>query len=319
MKRGRTETRYPAGNAEETNDPARVPSNKKNQPPVADWVCGVCSNINSSQRDSCYRCTTSYKDSLRAAPSNEVCVRHVPSGLSAATVVACVERAVSSSGENLDVVRFTKLEDKVYIRYRSTEDAGRVLVLCQCVVEVEGKRYGMRFSSGLSTEQEEPHHVVPSIASGLPRELEHSSWTAPTTFRSEQEEKAYLKLLSSHWENLSQAQREYYEERVRRALSAAPAPAAPSAPAVSEAPKPATPAGGASATLSRLKERLAQKKAQTAVAQSVKAEAPPPPPPPLHKKRGRRKQWRRSDRVPWYMVCCCLPTWRRLISTASWC
>lgn len=81
----------------------------------------------------------------------------------------------------------------------------------------------------------------PSSRTLLPAALEHSTWIAPTSFNRSETEEAYLLLLEAHWDQLSVAQKAFYDRTIplvlaRKASTAPPAENLPSSVCASSTP-----------------------------------------------------------------------------------
>jgi hypothetical protein len=213
--------------------------------PVGDWACGVCSNINSEQRDACYRCGCHFTESLLATPSYEVCVTRLPPDVPASAVERAIRRT-APDGCSLftatDAVR-----GLVYAQFASVEEATKYVVSRRCEVEVVGNGSGgntvrLRLSFALQPHPRPPEEDVAAetarateaaeresresalTAAGVPRFLWSHTWNPPASFPSVEKRRAFLSTMSTHWDHLSEEQKRYYEGEVKKALKQAVSP-----------------------------------------------------------------------------------------------
>lgn len=234
--------------------------------PVGDWGCGICSNLNSSQRDVCFRCTATYRYSKTAVPSCEVCIESVAPDLKEMDIADIIRSVLREHGEERHLLRTARNEDTVYVRFASPTDAMRTLMYMRCSLNWRGTDYPMRFSSddytSISTDcksvlEADPVEVAAPVGT-LPMELFSRNWTPPTNFDTPEEERKYLALLSEHWQHLTVAQKAYYDNRVASALKARKITAEPTPPPTLEV-KPTT-ESSLSSRISALGQRVAAKR-----------------------------------------------------------
>lgn len=210
--------------------------------PAGDWACGVCSNINSDQRDACFRCGCHFTESLLATPSFEVSVAQLPPGVSASTVEKAI-RATLPDGCPVYVATDAKTF-RPFVQFASVEEATKYLVGRRCELELADgarvQRTRLGFSPSPHPQQKQEDIAAETaratveaarvktestlVAAGVPRFLWPATWNPPQTFPSVEKQKAFLGTMSAHWDHLSEEQRRYYESEVRKALLKAVSP-----------------------------------------------------------------------------------------------
>lgn len=226
--------------------------------PDKDWECGLCGNLNSSEREECFRCGVAFCHADRRH-SAEICVVSVPSSCSPESVVRALYsvikerrqgRRVETEGvEDIvitDACRHQRRGSKrgsennasssVFVRFRKAQEAMAALQLLHCRLVLPNEKEGLllHFSSGAHTRASKEKKVEESKENALPPALQHDAWEAPQTFETAETEKRYLDLMSLHWERLSDAQKRFYDERVKAALAKKAAAGSPD----STEPKP---------------------------------------------------------------------------------
>ncbi|KPA80277.1 hypothetical protein ABB37_04572 [Leptomonas pyrrhocoris] len=212
--------------------------------PAGDWACGVCSNINSQQRDDCYRCGCHFTESLLATPSYEVCITRLPPGVSVSAVEKALRRTVPEG-----CVPYIAVDEKkslVFAQFASVEDATKYLVSRRCELEVTaadgggGQRTRLSFSldphpqpsledvaaeaaqAAAAADREKRETVL--VAAAVPRFLWPHTWNPPSSFPSVEKHKTFLSTMSAYWDHLADEQKRYYEAEVRKALMQAVSP-----------------------------------------------------------------------------------------------
>ncbi|KPI84676.1 hypothetical protein ABL78_6270 [Leptomonas seymouri] len=262
--------------------------------PVGDWTCGVCSNINSQQRDDCYRCGCSFTESLLATPSYEVCVTRFPSGVSVSAVEKAIRRTVPEGC--VPYVVADRSKSLVFAQFASVEDATRYLVSRRCELEVttadggDGQRTRLGFSLdphprpkeedvaaeaarvAASAEREKREDAL--VTAGVPRFLWPHTWNPPTSFPSVDKHKTFLGTMSSHWDHLSDDQKRYYEAEVKKALMQAVSP--PELTVLKEAETPQVAARAANMSNPSIKTTTESPAAAPSVSPSSPVTASPP-------------------------------------------
>nr|CCC47315.1 conserved hypothetical protein, fragment [Trypanosoma vivax Y486] len=209
--------------------------------PATDWVCGVCSNPNSAKREDCFRCGTSFSISINARPSDEVKVSDLPVGATFADVQQGLEALFTHHGDACNIVSYGVVEAEtgskggaVYVRFSSIAEATKALTYARSFLLLGESICPMEFSvsrrARTKFNKSTPHNAhamnvgkvasAPKAVEGLPDVLQPSTWEPIESFDTDEMEKEYLDLLSRHWAKLSQVQKDYYDERVRRALAA---------------------------------------------------------------------------------------------------
>lgn len=208
--------------------------------PAVDWPCGVCSNLNSKQRESCYRCGSTYADSMIAMPCAELCVRRVPPTCTLSVVQSALQAAVPSV-QVLDALA-DGTSNAVFFRVASVEVATQILVQCHCELSVPTDDRGslqscvLQFSLNprLAAEQNDEssrrqtslERTEETLATAkVPKELWPHRWRPDIAFATADEKKAYLAMMSTHWAHLSEEQRRFYDEEVKKTLMSAAQPA----------------------------------------------------------------------------------------------
>ncbi|CCW59542.1 unnamed protein product [Phytomonas sp. EM1] len=198
--------------------------------PQSDWVCGVCSNLNSTQRSDCYRCEATYVQSRRARPSAEVCIHGVPDDCTSQDLEAALKDAFVRHGELLDVSIGVEKHGTVwYVRFPSSFECTKALIFCHCRLPLGNTSCSMEFSKKskgatsayrISPDQQASHEVgaLSKTVEQLPFELQPSHWKPPSDFSSVKARKDYLETLSAHWQYLSETQKVYYDEEVKQVL-----------------------------------------------------------------------------------------------------
>ncbi|EAN96989.1 hypothetical protein, conserved [Trypanosoma cruzi] len=205
--------------------------------PEADWVCGVCSNPNSVRREECFRCGTRFAVSINATPSEEIKVSGLPDKVVFVDIQRALEDRFTEHGDTCRIVAYTidtkvnrkdnAKEQVAYLLFDSVAEAAKALTYTRsllavgqtmCAMEFSLKRRANRKPTPTRGDTEMKTAVKP--VDGLPDHLQPGVWKPVERFSSPTEEKEYLDLLSRHWEKLSQGQKDYYDEGVRRALAA---------------------------------------------------------------------------------------------------
>ncbi|KAG5473961.1 hypothetical protein CUR178_04071 [Leishmania enriettii] len=208
--------------------------------PSEDWPCGVCSNINSKQRASCFRCGCHYAESLLAMPGYEVSLTHLPASCTPAMVEEAVRRVAPNC--SLHYVGTDVARGIMYIQFSSVEEATKCLVQSHCELRLRdgggedgaGVRTRLSFSLGphpLHERKEAEEQVARATAqaaaekqeaalqkAGVPRFLWPHTWRQPPAFPSAEKHKAFLSTMSAHWDYLSEEQKRYYDAEVKKAL-----------------------------------------------------------------------------------------------------
>ncbi|KAI5684871.1 hypothetical protein MNV84_05477 [Leishmania braziliensis] len=214
--------------------------------PSEDWPCGVCSNINSKQRTSCFRCGCHYAESLLAMPGYEVSLTHLPASCTPAMVEEAVQRVAPNC--SLNYVGTDVEKGITYIQFSSVEEATKCLVQSHCELQLRGGddeegvsvRTRLSFSLGphpfherRETEEQVARAMAQAAAekqeaalqkAGVPRFLWPHTWRQPPAFPSAEKHKAFLSTMSAHWEYLSEEQKRYYDAEVKKALLRTAAP-----------------------------------------------------------------------------------------------
>lgn len=204
--------------------------------PAGDWACGVCSNINSQEREGCYRCGCNFAESLLATPTYEVSATRIPPGVSASAVEQAL-RATLPEGTSAYLCVDT-VTAQVFVQFASVEEATKYLVGQRCeVVVASGVAVRLGFAlmphpqrreedvvaeaarASEASEKAKTHAAL--VAAGVPRFLWPETWRPPTAFPTVEKQRAFLSAMSAHWDHLSEEQRRYYEAEVRRVLQKA--------------------------------------------------------------------------------------------------
>ncbi|KAG5473679.1 hypothetical protein LSCM1_04306 [Leishmania martiniquensis] len=217
--------------------------------PNEDWPCGVCSNINSKQRASCFRCGCHYAESLLAMPGYEVSLTHLPASCTAAMVEEAVRRVAPNC--SLHYIGTDTAKGIMYIQFSSVEEATKCLVQSHCELRLRdgdgedgaGVRTRLSFSLGphpLHERKEAEEQLARATAqaaaerqeaalekAGVPRFLWPHTWRQPPAFPSAEKQKAFLSTMSTHWDHLSEEQKRYYDAEVKKALLRMAAPIEP--------------------------------------------------------------------------------------------
>ncbi|KAK7197652.1 hypothetical protein NESM_000716700 [Novymonas esmeraldas] len=263
--------------------------------PTEDWPCGVCSNINSQQRTSCYRCGCHYAESLLAMPSYEVCLTHLPASCTPAAVEAAVRRTAPLCA--VHHVGVDAASGVTYIQFASVAEATKCLVQSHCELQLahgdggdddggDGVRARLSFSlnphplqerevaeaavARAAAEAAAQKREAALLEAGVPQHLWPHEWRVPPPFPTAAKHRGYLQSMSAHWDHLSDEQRCFYDAEVKKALlgtAVAPATGGGAAPATAPATGGASPSVGAdggvaktSHALDGLKKRLAERK-----------------------------------------------------------
>ncbi|ESL10792.1 hypothetical protein TRSC58_01469 [Trypanosoma rangeli SC58] len=206
--------------------------------PPTDWVCGVCSNPNSVKREECFRCGTRFAVSVNATPSEEIRILGLPESATFGDIQRALEDRFVEHGDTCRIVAYNmngndeKQKDDnrghtAYVLFDSVAEATKALTYARSLLAIGQSMCAMEFSlhrrvdkklTSVTSSTEEAAVVRP--VDGLPEHLQPAVWRPVEHFSSSEEEKEYLDLLSRHWDKLSQEQKDYYDEGVRRALAA---------------------------------------------------------------------------------------------------
>ncbi|CCD17556.1 unnamed protein product [Trypanosoma congolense IL3000] len=214
--------------------------------PATDWVCGVCSNPNSVNRKDCYRCGTIFSASINAVPSDEIRISNIPEGTTFSHVAEALRSLFSQYNDKCRIVAHDipntideNNERPGFILFDSVTEATKALTYARSVLSIGDSLCPMEFSlqrraktkhcdtdklsscvDKCSSSGSTSAHARQQLVEGLPRHLQPGVWKPIENFSSISEEKEYLDELSRYWEKLTQAQKDYYDESVRRTLAA---------------------------------------------------------------------------------------------------
>ncbi|AAZ10577.1 RNA-binding protein, putative [Trypanosoma equiperdum] len=214
--------------------------------PTTDWVCGVCSNPNSVNREDCYRCGATFSASVNAVPSEEVKVSNIPNGVTFADIGQRLGEYFSQYGDtcriiahDMDNVDTDESGGSAYLLFEGVVEATKALTYARSALLLGDIRCPMEFSlqgrakkklndvwerNGEGSDDRRGGVSLlpapPPAVEGLPDDLQPAVWKPVENFPSVEAEMNYLDMLSHHWSKLSQAQKDYYDEGVRRALAA---------------------------------------------------------------------------------------------------